>query len=287
MTKIFKFLATGAILVVLYIGLLKIATTPKNDRNWVEDERVLSSLEISTSSAIIQNIKNFAYPYENEEHKTASYYSDKFEPEKVKNVWFFQNDFVEPLGAHTFLTFEFEDDKYLSFSAEVRKEVGESYSPFKGLLNHYELQYLLVSEKDILTLRAALREPPVYMYKLKLDKNEKVKLFQVVLARAEKVNQNPEFYNTYNNSCTTNIFDHLNQALEKNHQPGFSWKIIFPKYADNFLYQSGLIDTGLSFEEIKQTAKVNQKVKEALKNNLNDVEFSKFIRQNYTQESRV
>jgi hypothetical protein len=280
--KAFNILLGLIIFFAVHRALLMTFTKASNGRNWTIDQQKLASLDFATSTIKIENIKNFSYPTNNEKDKQPGYLNETFEYDKVKNIWYFQNDFVEPLGAHSFLTFEFEDNKYLSFSAEIRKEIGESYSPWKGLFNHYELQYMLVSEKDILTLRARLREPAVYMYKLNLNKNERVNLFKHILVRADKVNKNPEFYNTYNNACTTNIVYHMNEILDLDHRPGNSWRVLFPKYSDEFLYEKNLIDTGLNFREIKQSSKINEKVKEALKNDLNDLEFSQFIRSNYT-----
>ena len=37
-------------------------------------------------------------------------------------------------GAHTFLSFGFEDGRRLAISVEVRRERGESFSPLRGLL---------------------------------------------------------------------------------------------------------------------------------------------------------
>lgn len=284
--QIFNTLLALVIFFAIHQALLMTFTKPSNDRNWTIDQQKLVTIDFATSTVRIGNIKNFSYPTADETQKQPGYLDETFEYNKVKNIWYFQNDFVEPLGAHSFLTFEFEDNKYLSFSAEIRKEVGESYNPFRGLFNHYELHYMLVAEKDILTLRAGLREPAVYMYKLNLNKNEEINLFKHVLLRAEKVNKNPEFYNTYNNACTTNIIYHMNEILDVGNKPGNSWEVVFPKYSDEFLYEKNLIDTGLNFKELKQSSKINEKVKEALKNNLNDLEFSQFIRQNYSTNTQ-
>lgn len=284
--NIFKTLFISLSLIAIYQITLVTFVTPRDDRNWTDESKILSSINFATSSVKIDNIKDFKYLNNDEKQYKANYYSDTFDFSKVKDVWFFQNDFAEPLGAHTFLTFEFEDDKYLSYSAEVRKEKGETYSPYNGLFRHYELHYVLVSEQDILTLRAGLRDEPVFMYKLNLDKNEKTNLFIDIMKRTDQINNNPEFYNTYDNSCTTNINGHLNAILSVNKKPGNSWEISFPKYADSFYYEKGLIDTGLTFEEIKQTSRINDRVRDAIKQNLNHLEFSKFIRQNYQETTR-
>lgn len=284
--KIFKTLVILAIIIAIHQALLMGFTKPENNRNWTIDQKILSNINFATSTVKIESIKKFTYLNNDENQEQPDYFTETFDYGKVLNVWYFQNDFTEPLGAHSFLTFEFEDGKYLSFSPEIRKEVGESYSPIKGLFNHYELHYMLVSEKDILTLRAGLRDPAVYMYKLNLNRNEKINLFKHILVRADKLNKNPEFYNTYSNACATNIIGHMNAILDQDRRPGNSWKIIFPKYSDSFLFDKKLIDTGLSFKEIKQSSMINKRVKEALQINLNDLEFSQFIRQNYSANTQ-
>ena len=52
---------------------------------------------------------------------------------------------VEPFGdwegaAHTFFSFEFEDNQFVSISVEIRKEQGEDFSALKGLFKQYELR---------------------------------------------------------------------------------------------------------------------------------------------------
>ena len=52
-----------------------------------------------------------------------------------------------PFLAHTMLSFGFEGDEYLAISAEVRTEKNEEYNPLLGLLNQYELTYVVADER--------------------------------------------------------------------------------------------------------------------------------------------
>jgi Domain of unknown function (DUF4105) len=60
------------------------------------------------------------------------------------------------------------NSKFISVSVEARKVEGEEYSPFKGLVNKYNLLYMIVDEKDITTLRTVVREDDLFSYKLKM-----------------------------------------------------------------------------------------------------------------------
>lgn len=268
--------------IALPVLLNTLIVQPSNSRNWTPDQKILADINIATSTVKISNIKNFSYG-ETEKDQTPGYKEETYALNQVKNVWYFQNDFKEPLGAHSFLTFEFFDGRFISASVEIRKETGEAYNPWFALFRKYELHYMLVTEEDILTLRAAKRAEPVYMYKLKLSNEEKNNLFVAWLKHADKVNKNPEFYNTLTNACTSNIVYRLQEVLSNNQDLQVNRNIIFPKASDEYLYEIGLIDSGLTFEELKYSSEINTMVKDALNEN---VPISTFIRSKSQTEFR-
>ena len=75
--------------------------------------------------------------------------------------------------------------------------------------------------------------------------------------RANKLSQEPEFYNTLTNTCTTNIVSHINEIV-----PGrvpFSFKVLMPAYSDELAYNLGLIDNSSSFEALREKYHINEK----------------------------
>lgn len=122
---------------------------------------------------------------------------------------------VFPDTAHTFLSFEFEGDQFVSISVEIRKEKGEVYHPIKGLFNKYELMYVVADERDTIKLRSNYRKDLVYLYPINTTKEESVLLFLDMVNRVNNVNESPEFYNTVTNTCTTNIVEHVNKITPK------------------------------------------------------------------------
>src|SRR6185295_15456963 len=86
---------------------------------------------------------------------TQNYHDASFDYAELRNVWFV----LEPqpgskLAAHTFLMFEFTNDRLLGVTIEARREENEDYSALRGAFNAYELAYIWGSARDLLTRRA-------------------------------------------------------------------------------------------------------------------------------------
>lgn len=243
-----------AIVVVSYAALV-IIVRPSNDRDWAVDQAVLPYAEINGNKVVVHNIRNFSYKTTTD--YTPNYYDRTFDLDKIKNVYFI----VEPFSghavgaAHTFLSFEFEDDKFVSISVEIRKEKGESFSASKGILRQYELTYVVADERDVVKLRSNYRHDKVFVYPIKTTPEKMRAIFVNMLERANELKEKPEFYNTLVSNCTTNIAKHVNEIT-----PGkVSWNITYllPENADRYAYEVGLIDNALPFEETRVAHLIN------------------------------
>jgi len=261
--------------IAVIIGVLCIiwfSIRPSNNRDWSLDQSILSFAEINENLVNIHNIRNFTYA--STTSYTPNYYNKTFDLDKIKSVDYIVEPFSEWAGsAHTFLTFGFEDNQYVSISIEIRKEKGESFSALKGLFKQYELMYVIADEKDVIKLRSNYRKDQVYLYPIKTTKEKMRALFLDMVQKANCLKDHPEFYNTLTDTCTTKIAKHVNKISPK--RIPFSFKILFPGYSDRLVYDLGLIDTSLSFEEIRAKYIINEK---ALKY-ANDPDFSIKIRE--------
>jgi hypothetical protein len=70
---------------------------------------------------------------------------------------------------------------------------------------------------------------------MKATKTQIKELFSSVLHRADKLSKEPEFYNTFWNTCTTSILRHVN-SLRENKISGFDFKILLPSNSDKIAY---------------------------------------------------
>ena len=245
---------------------------PSNDREWVPEQAILASATLEDDIITIHDIRNFSY--RSETGHTAGYYNKTIKKEDIISVEYLVVPFTKDSGmAHTFLTFGFADGTYLAVSVEVRKEKGETYSPWRGLLNSYELIYVIADERDVIGLRTNIRKDSVYLYPIKAEREKIIELFVSILERANKLKENPEFYNTLTNNCTTNIVRHVNTLSDDRIPWGI--KILLPGYSDKLAYDLKLIDTDLSFEEARKRFYITKKARQYA----NDPLFSKRIRE--------
>lgn len=253
-----KFLKLRFLLLTILCALIVgyISVRPTNTADWSLDQQVLPSATISNDLVTIENVRNFRYTSTSD--YTPDYYTKTYNLDKIKTVDYIVEPFGEFSGmAHTFLSFGFEGDRYVSISVEIRKKKGQSFSPWKGLLKQYTLVYVVADEKDVVKLRSNYRKDDVYVYPTKIDEEHARKLFLSMIARVNQLHNKPEFYNTITNTCTTNIVRHVNEISEV--KVPFSYKVLMPGYSDKLAYDLGLLDTMLPFEKIRERYQINDK----------------------------
>lgn len=244
-----------------------------NERNWSPDQAVLPHADFSKDrqQVTIRNIR--ACEYRTADDYTVRHYDKTFDLTKLTSVDFIRVPFPDmPELAHTMLSFGFDDKEYVAVSVEIRKEQGEAYSPALGAMNKYEIMYVLGDERDLIGLRTNFRLNDVYVYPTRAEPEQVRKLFENVLARVNKLEKQPEFYNTLTNNCTTNIAKHINELV-----PGrvpYDYRVLMPGYSDRLAYDLGLLKTPFSFEETRRAARVTDVAYE----HRDDPDFSQAIR---------
>jgi hypothetical protein len=134
--------------------------------------------------------------------------------------------------------------------------VGESYDAIKGLLGQYELIYVLGDERDLVALRSNYRLDEVYLYRTKATPAQAKALLLDVLQRANKLKNEPEFYHTITNNCTTNIAGHVNNLSDSRVPLGL--RLLLSGKSDRLAYDLGLLDTTLPFEVAREQARITE-----------------------------
>lgn len=260
-------LIAGALLFSLF------GPQPSNNRDWARDQERLPWAEFTGRRVDVHNVRNARY--RSTDDYDIAWEDRSYDLDRLRAVWFlvepFDTDSQGP--AHTLLSFEFAGDDFLAISVEIRKERGESFSPWKGLLRQYEIMYVVGDERDLIQLRTTYRRDPVYLYRIRAPRERIEQLFVSMLRRAGHLRAEPEYYNTLTNTCTTSIVRHVNELV-----PGripFSLKVLLPGYSDELAYDLGLIDTGLPFAAAKRHFRIDDDALRAV----GRADFSRRIRQ--------
>jgi hypothetical protein len=223
----------------------------------VDEQRVLPRADIQGDKVHIHNVRNaqfFSY-----RDCIVDYYDKTYDLTQLKSVDFVMIPFADNRAiAHTLLSFGFEGDEYVGVSVEVRLEKGESYSAAVGLLGQFELMYVVADERDLLPVRPEHRGVDVLLYRSTATPAQARALFLDVMQRVNQLYEQPEFYDTLRNNCTTNIVRHIN-AIAPDKVP-HDYRVLLPGYADSLAYELGLIDTSLPFEETRRRARVSDQI---------------------------
>jgi hypothetical protein len=266
--------ALAALVLIIIAGVvIWLTRKPSNNRNWNTDQQVLANADIQGNLVNIHNIRNFTYRSETD--YTPGYYDKTFDVNKIKRVYYVVEPFTSFQGpAHTFLTFEFEDNNFVAVSIEIRKRQGQTFSSWKSAFPYYELMYVVADENDVVKLRSNYRKDKVFMYPVKADKAAMRNLFLDYINRVNQLYSKPEFYNLFYDTCTTNIVDSVNRATGT-HIP-WSYKLLLPSFSDQFALDLGLLDINLPLDQARQKYQINSLAEQYG----SDPNFSVKIRQN-------
>ena len=232
---------------------------PRNDRDWQRDVALLPSAEIEGNIITLRNIRNFKYRSETD--YTPRWYDKTVDLRKLNSLDLIAVYWMGDAIAHTILSFNFGGE-YVAISIEIRKEKGESFSALAGFFRRYELMYIVGDERDLIGLRANIRNPKedVYLYRVKTNPEKVRHLFLRYIAKINQLNQRPEFYNSGTTNCTTNIVTHI-EAVQRN--VPLSWKMLLSGYFPNLFYEREGLDQSLPFDELRRKSLINQSAQAA------------------------
>ena len=171
--------------------------------------------------------------------------------------------YVVPLNAsgsiaHAFVSFGFGPDDWLAVSVEARRKPGVDYRIWGALRHHYELMYVIGDERDVVGKRAWGEKSTVYCYPVKVSVAALRRFFLATMNRAEEVAANPESYGMFTNTCATNVV--LN-AQRAGSAVRLNLDILLSGRVDRLAYTMGVLDTDLSFEDAREAARVDEKLR--------------------------
>ncbi|HJM30167.1 MAG TPA: DUF4105 domain-containing protein [Candidatus Thalassarchaeaceae archaeon] len=257
---------TGLVLLALILFLFLVALwirvhrlRPSNDRSWVNDNSRNATVEFEGEIVKIQNVRDFNWKTTKECDE--KWINQEYDLREVKAIWL-TLEYFDPKRhqmAHTILSFEFNDGRYLACSIEVRREKGERYNPIRGLFREYELIYVWATERDVIGVRTRCRKDSVtHLFKaVVLGKGNERRMLESYLHRTNNLVTAPEWYNTITNTCTTNIVRHVNEVYPGRVPRAIS--ILMPGLSPRMLERENLIELNGTLEETMEMSVIDDK----------------------------
>ena len=236
---------------------------PSNTRRWAPDVAQQLSGSISGDIATLHNIRNF--DWQTATRATPRWEDCSYDLNQLVSVDMATSYWMGPAIAHTLVSFGFDDGKgprrYLTFSVEIRKEAGESFSAIGGFFKQFELSLVAAEERDILRVRSNLRGEEVYLYSIQMPRAAMRSLFAAYVDKANALVETPAFYHTVFANCTTIVFDMVRSIV-----PGLplDWRLLASGYLPQYVDSLGALARPHDFEALRSAAHINDRARATL-----------------------
>ncbi len=231
----------------------------------------MPSVQMKADNVKITNMRDF---YIDEAGELVPHYIDHiYDLKDIEGVDLVYVRFSDVAAvAHTFVTFRFKSHPPIAISIEARREKEEDYSPWLGLLRTYEEIYVVGTERDLIGRRSHIREEEVYVYPGETTPEKSRELLVDMLDQVQALYEEPAFYNSITNQCTTKLAWHIRKISERSLPRSF--KVLLPGYSNEYAYEMGFLQDDLTFESLHKKSYLDPSLID-----LDDPEFSSKIRE--------
>ncbi|WP_245576937.1 DUF4105 domain-containing protein [Kaistia adipata] len=240
------------LLALVAAGFWWASIQPSFDHEWAPDVEHIVTGARDGDIVTLENVRNFDWV--SETAFTPRWETRTYDLSKVETVDLFLSYWSGPAIAHTLVSFGFEGGDHVVFSAEIRKEKGESFSSIGGFFKEFDLALIAADERDIIRLRTNIRGEDVYRYPVHMPKAGMRELFWSYVETGNRLATVPTFYNTVTTNCTTVVF-RLLRALDP--ALPFDYRILLSGYLPSYIYQNQGFETGLSETEFRRRAAIS------------------------------
>ncbi len=265
-------------LLILLAGWFMVS--PSHDRVWADDVAQMPSSDINGNIVTLYNVRNFDWRTETD--YTVNWETRQYDLATLQSVDMALSYWMGPAIAHTLVSFGFSDGRYLTFSIEIRKEQGESFSAIGGFFKQFETSLIAADERDILYVRTNARGEDVYLYNVNMPQPAIRSLFLAYLDEAEQLRQKPRFYNTITENCTTIVFRMVQRIVQG---LPIDYRLLASGYLPEYLYDAGGLAAGHSVTELRQQGRITERALSSA-TDISSEDFSILIRQGIPQTTK-
>jgi len=260
------------VFLALFVAVLGwwLTLSPTNEADWQPDVAQTAWADVQGDEVTFHNVRNCDY-------RTEMDYTPHWEARTVRlsqitGIDLAINYWGSPWIAHPIASFQFADAPPLCFSIEIRRKLGQIYSPIRGLYRQFELIYIVADERDVIRVRTNYRKENVCLYRLVISPAQARERFLEYIHSLNALRNKPRWYNAITTNCTTSI----RTQHPPNERMPWDWRILLNGKGDEMMYERHLIVTdGLPFAELKSRSLIDARARAA-----NDSpDFSKLIRE--------
>lgn len=197
-----------------------------------------------------------AFEWRTPDDYTEVWQTRSYDLTELETVDLFLSYWGDPRMAHFMLSFGFADGENLAWSVEVRREQGDEYSPVNDFFKEHTLSIIAAEEYDVVGLRSNIWENDVHIFQIRDVNNQRRGLLEGYVADANRLAEQPAWYNSIFTNCTTVVFKTMEtMGLEI----PFDWRIIVNGYLPEFLYDRASVNTDYSAQELRDLGRITDR----------------------------
>ena len=221
---------------------------PRQDRDWLPEHARVPSVQIQGDELIVEDLRTFRWT---EDGAEPSWGRASYDLGRLQGMDLVVSHFDDFDGiAHTLLSFRFADGKVLAVSPEIRKEVGEEYSPSRGMFRNYELTYVLADERDVLHVRTHVRGERVFVHPVDVQPSTARAVLEQIVKRVQSLERRPAWYHTLTASCATTLAADIQAVADPPLE--LDWRVLLPGFSDGLAFDLGLLRTDGDLEATRK-----------------------------------
>lgn len=246
-------------IIVLMIWWVNIPAS--NGRNWADDVAMMTTGAVDPANpALVEltNVRNFEWRTETD--YTPRWVTRTYDLRHLASVDLLLSYWSGPAIAHTLVSFGFDDGQFVTFSVEIRKEKGETFSEIGGFFKEFETSVIAADERDIVRVRTNVRGEDVYLYRIGLPREAMRSLFLAYVEEANALTTQPRFYNTVTANCTTIVYEMVKRIV-----PGLpiDRRLLFSGYLPGYIHDVGGLQRGFALSDLRALGRITDRAKAA------------------------
>ncbi|MDY0206014.1 MAG: DUF4105 domain-containing protein [Pseudomonas sp.] len=244
--------------------------TPSNQNLWEDDVAQMTTGRVEGDQVTLFNVRNF--DWRSETDYTPRWDTREYDLSKLQSVDMLTSHWGMDAIAHVLVSFGFDDDQFVTFSVEIRKKKGQTFSEVAGFFKQYELSILATDERDAIGVRPNVRGEDTFLYRIDMPEDIRRQLFVSYIEQANQLIEEPRFYNTVTANCTTLVFgmmQHISGGLP------LDSRLLLTGYLPSYIEELDGLTDGFDLAQLRSAGRITERSKQAE----NSANYSKIIRQ--------
>lgn len=232
---------------------------PSNEHIWADDLAQMTHGEVQGSRVTLHNVRNFNWKSETEYEPR--WETRRYDLTQLQSVDMITSHWGMQSIAHVLVSFGFSDGQFVTFTVEIRKKQGQSFSEIGGFFKDFELSIMATDERDAISVRPNVRGEDSYLYRLEMPQELMQQLFLAYINQANDLVEQPRFYNTITANCTTIVFDMMRHITGRSLP--LDPRLILTGYLPSYVQEQGGLVPDYPLPVLTERGRITERSKQA------------------------